>query len=84
MTDDEILKTIEASIKSTMAQLAFYRHAFCILIQQNQTDLKALMKGIQSLTPENNDELFQTSYSEQKKLLLSDIVELHKEQTSQG
>lgn len=84
MTDEEILKTIEASVHASSAMSLFLNHAFCLLAQQSGVDLRKLIEGIQSLQPQKGADLFQTTYTASKDQLLSNLEELCREQTGKS
>ena len=77
LTDQDILNTIEASVKATSATGIFYNHAFCTLVGMLDVDQKELIEKIRSLSP-TGDEFSQTIYSSSKNLLISNIEEMSK------
>ncbi len=86
MTDDEINESIkratETFLHSSSAMATFLRDAFCLLAQQPGIDRQALLDGLRSLKPTDDEEvLFQATYKLHKAQLLEQIELLFKEQS---
>lgn len=73
MTDEEILKTIEASVHATSATGIFFNHVLCVLAKQPGIDIQALIDGIRSLQNPGGDEVFQKIYLSCKDILVSNL-----------
>ncbi len=86
MTDEEINESIkraaETFLHSSSAMATFLRDAFCLLAQQPGIDRQALLDGLRSLKPtDDEDVLFQATYKLHKASLLEQIELLFKEQS---
>ncbi len=84
MTDEEInlsiKKATETCLQSSSAMAALLRDAFCLLAQQPCIPRQALLDGLRSLNPTDDEGvLFQATYNLQKAKLLEQIGLLFKE-----
>lgn len=83
MTDEEILKAIEASAHATSATGVFLNHAFCLLARQSAIDLPLLIDRIRNLhsNGDRTDSTFQRIYDSSKDLLISNLEEMLKQRS---
>jgi hypothetical protein len=86
LTDEEIKESIkratETCIESSSAMAMLLRDAFCVLAEQPGVDRQAVLDGLRSLTPVDDESvLFQATYKFHKARLLEKIEVLYKEKS---